>query len=184
MLTINCDACWQCGYLILQRVCSICFLGHGVPVGFLREDCSANLQETGVAQSLILEDVLPFSRECANGEVMLQGVKLGHTSVLLHIIYIFTMWPGGWLCHSWGKTFNPYQGCSSHFGKWSGGSKGHFCRQWDAPSLLPACAVIWSMAKRKESETTEDDEEVNNRQEIVVNFIFSCGWRVWLQSER
>ena len=51
------------------------------------------LQETGVAQSLILEDVLPFSRKCANGEVimMLQGVELGHISVLLHIIYVFTV---------------------------------------------------------------------------------------------
>ena len=46
------------------------------------------LQDIGVAQSLILEDVLPFSSEPANGEVMLQGVELGHVSLPLHNIYL------------------------------------------------------------------------------------------------
>ena len=36
------DPCKQCRYLRLQRVCSICFIGHGVPIEFLREDLSAN----------------------------------------------------------------------------------------------------------------------------------------------
>ena len=31
------------------------------------------LRDTGATQLLILEDVLPFSSESANGEVMLQG---------------------------------------------------------------------------------------------------------------
>ena len=43
------------------------------------------LRDTGAAQSLILEGILPFSMESATGEeLMLQGVELGHVSVPLH----------------------------------------------------------------------------------------------------
>ena len=42
------------------------------------------LWDTGAAQSLILESVLPFSVDSANGdEVMIQGVELGHLSLPL-----------------------------------------------------------------------------------------------------
>ena len=34
-------------------------------------------------------------------------------------------------------------------------------------SWVPACVVTQSMAKRKEAETTKDDEEINTRQEVV-----------------
>ena len=46
------------------------------------------LRATSAAQSLILENVLPFSRKSANGEVMLQRMELGHVSVPLHNIYL------------------------------------------------------------------------------------------------
>ena len=46
------------------------------------------LRDTGASQSLILEGVLCFSRESANGEVMLQRVELGNISVQLRNIYL------------------------------------------------------------------------------------------------
>ena len=45
------------------------------------------LRDTGAAQSLILEHTLPNSLLNGN-EVMLQGVELGHVSVLLRNIYL------------------------------------------------------------------------------------------------
>ena len=42
------------------------------------------LRDTGAAQSLILEGIIPFSVETATGEeLVLQGVKFGHVSVPL-----------------------------------------------------------------------------------------------------
>ena len=67
------------------------FVSSGIIVSLL---CSSEktsvpiLQDTSAAQSLILENVLPFFRKSANGEVMLQRVELGHVSVPLHNIYL------------------------------------------------------------------------------------------------
>ena len=45
------------------------------------------LRDTEKAQSLTLEDILPFPVESATGEkLVLQGVELGNLSVLLHNI--------------------------------------------------------------------------------------------------
>ena len=46
------------------------------------------LRDTGVSQSLILEGVLLFCRESANGDVMLQRVELDNISVQLCNIYL------------------------------------------------------------------------------------------------
>ena len=49
----------------------------------------AILRDTGAAQSLIVEDTLPFSMDSVSGdEVLLQGVELRHVSVPLHTIYL------------------------------------------------------------------------------------------------
>jgi len=45
------------------------------------------LQDTSATQTLILDNVLPFSQESSTGaSVLLQGVELGTISVLLHTI--------------------------------------------------------------------------------------------------
>ena len=40
------------------------------------------------------------------------------------------------------------------------------------PSLVPACAVTRSMAKRKETETTDDNEDVNKQKEVVESTLY------------
>ena len=57
-------------------------------LGFSKKTLVPILQDTSASQSLILEGVLPLSRESANKELMLQGVELGHVSVPLHNIYL------------------------------------------------------------------------------------------------
>ena len=54
---------------------------EAVPIGILTD--------TGATQSLLVEGILPLSKETATGtQVLIQGVKLGIISVPLHTIYL------------------------------------------------------------------------------------------------
>jgi len=67
--------------------CYVSLSKHGekVPVRILRD--------TGVTQSLLIEEVLPLSESTATGtKVQIQGTELGVVSVPLHVIYLSSNW--------------------------------------------------------------------------------------------
>ena len=54
------------------------------------------LRDTGVSQSLILADTLPFSEKTSSGtSVLIQGVECGFVNVPLHNIYLSSDWSRG-----------------------------------------------------------------------------------------
>lgn len=67
------------------------FLSHGF-VSLVLDDFSEThpvkiLRDTGAAQTLLLDSVLPFSEQTFTGRsVLLQGVELGVINVPLHLI--------------------------------------------------------------------------------------------------
>jgi hypothetical protein len=119
------------------------------------------LTDTGAAQSLLLESVLPLSeRTSTEKSVLLQGVELGVIDVLLHRIYLKSDLITGPVIVGVRPTL-PVKGVSLLLGNNLPGCKvvpdPIVCEKLasgvaseDENDLHPACAVTRSMTRRKD----------------------------------
>ena len=118
----------------------------------------AILRDTGAAQSLIVEDALPFSVDSASGdEVLLQGVELGHVSVPLHTIYLQCDLVVGPVTIGVRPSL-PVKGVAVILGNDLAGNRVTSDDVAISDSPLPSCAVTRAMAKRMEVGKLKDDE--------------------------
>ena len=122
------------------------------------------LRDTGAAQSLLLESVLPLSeRTSTDKSVLLQGVELGVIDVPLHRIYLKSDLITGPVIVGVRPTL-PVQGVSLLLGNDLAGGKvvpdpivcekltSDVASDDENDDLYPACAVTRSMTRRKEVE--------------------------------
>ena len=114
------------------------------------------LRDTGAAQSLILEGILPFSMESATGEeLMLQGVELGHVSVPLHNVNLECDLVFGPVTIGVRPQL-PVKGVAVILGNDLAGSRVTTNNDLISTTAVPSCAVTRAMAKSKESKTDTD----------------------------
>ena len=122
------------------------------------------LRDTGAAQSLLLESVLPLSeRTSTDKSVLLQSVELGIIDVPLHRIYLKSDLITGPVIVGVRPTL-PVQGVSLLLGNDLAGGKvvpdpivcekltSDVASEDENDDLYPACAVTRSMTRRKEVE--------------------------------
>ena len=115
------------------------------------------LRDTGAAQSLILEGILPFSVKSATGEELLfQGVELGHVSVPLHSVNLECDLVVGPVTIGVRPQL-PVKGVAVILGNDLAGSKVTTSNNLILATAVPSCPVTRAMAKSKESKTIDAD---------------------------
>ena len=132
------------------------------------------LRDTGAAQSLISEGILPFSVESATGEeLLLQGVELGHVSVPLHNINLECDLVVGPVTIGVRPQL-PVKGVAVILGNDLAGSKVTTNNTLISATAVPSCPVTRAMAKSKESKTI--DADVTTTQLIPAHDISVCNF--------
>ena len=144
------------------------------------------LRDTGAAQTLLLEGVLPLSEQTSTGgSVLLQGVELGVIDVPLHRISLKSDLVTGPVIVGVRPTL-PVPGISLLLGNDLAGGKvvpdpivcekitpDVMCDDED-DDIYPACAVTRAMARRREMEAdhTQAFDETNSSVDIDLNDTF------------
>ena len=152
---------------------SVCLAGQSIktPVKILRD--------TGATQTLILENVLPFSSvSSCRDSVLLQGIELGTVRVPLHRVELSSKLVSG-LVVVGVRSSLPVEGIQLVLGNDLAGGKveanrcvsGIPCSSGSnaveaIPGLFPACAVTRAMAKRAMNHVQDDTDEMVEEEQI------------------
>ena len=135
------------------------------------------LRDTGVSQSLILADTLPFSEKTSSGtSVLIQGVECGFVNVPLHNIYLSSDLVNGPVAVGIRQTL-PFKGVHLLLGNDLAGDKVEVnplvtdmpCTdqspdpiEQELPDLYTSCAVTRAMAKKARLTENQSDADLTD----------------------
>jgi len=134
--------------------------GEKVPIDILRD--------TGVTQSLLVDDILPLSDSTATGTVQIQGIDLGIVSAPLHVVHLSCNLVNGTITVGLRPT-HPVKRISLIVGNDFAGSKVMPDLQTvhdpdpeqvtdDSDGVFPVCAVTRAAARRAKADDQQCDQ--------------------------